>query len=156
MTEDSRFPSNTIHQGHIEAALLNAIRNRSNIDVERGVVPVSLALDDANVGDPAVYPITVEMHHLEKDDIETSQTNAHRVEGDRTIPVEIPVDSDRDLVVKVDSRAGTTEKVRAKYLIACEGSHSWTRRQLGFVMEGESKDEFWGVIDVLPITNFPE
>ena len=119
-------------------------------------MPVSLALDDANADDPAAYPITVEMRHLGKEDIKTSQINAHRVEGDRTVPVEIPVDGDRDLVVKVDSRAGTTEKVRAKYLIACEGSHSWTRRQLGFVMEGESKDEYWGVIDVLPINDFPE
>ncbi len=30
---------------------------------------------------------------------------------------------------------------------------SWTRRQLGFSMEGGQTDYIWGVLDVIPITN---
>lgn len=135
---------------------MEAIRNRSNIDVERGVEPVSLKVDQAHVDDPRAYPITVELQHLEKDATEISQTNAHRIEGGRTVPVQIDRSGNKDLVTKDDLRAGTKESVRVKYLLACEGAHSWIRRQLGFVMEGESKNEFWGVIDVVPVTDFLE
>lgn len=125
--------------------------------MERGIEPVSLQVDEVNVDDPVVYPIIVELHYLENDVVETTQTNAHRVEGDHTIPVVGSGQSDNDgLVANSDPRAGTKEMVQAKYLLACEGAHSWTRRQLGFTMEGESHDEFWGVIDVVPITDFPE
>ena len=46
------------------------------------------------------------------------------------------------------------EKIRARYVVGCDGAHSWTRRQLGFQMEGEQTDFFWGVIDLIPITDF--
>ena len=46
------------------------------------------------------------------------------------------------------------ETIKAKYLIGCDGAHSWTRRQLGFKMEGEQTDFVWGVIDMIPITDF--
>ena len=46
------------------------------------------------------------------------------------------------------------EMIRAKYVIGCDGAHSWTRRQLGFQMEGEQTDFVWGVIDLIPITDF--
>ena len=46
------------------------------------------------------------------------------------------------------------EKIRAKYVVGCDGAHSWTRRQLGFQMEGEQTDFVWGVVDLIPITDF--
>lgn len=48
------------------------------------------------------------------------------------------------------------ETVKAKYLIGCDGAHSWTRRQLGIQLEGEQTDLIWGVLDIIPITNFPD
>lgn len=41
-------------------------------------------------------------------------------------------------------------------MIGCDGAHGWTRRQLGFQMEGEQTDFIWGVLDIVPITNFPD
>ena len=38
----------------------------------------------------------------------------------------------------------------------CDGANSWTRRQLGFKMQGEQTDFIWGVLDIVPITNFPD
>ncbi|OOF99515.1 hypothetical protein ASPCADRAFT_393357 [Aspergillus carbonarius ITEM 5010] len=47
--------------------------------------------------------------------------------------------------------------VQAKYLIGCDGAHSWVRKQLGLALEGDrTPDEHWGVIDCIPITNFPD
>ncbi|KAL8958998.1 MAG: hypothetical protein Q9183_005721, partial [Haloplaca sp. 2 TL-2023] len=38
------------------------------------------------------------------------------------------------------------ETIRAKYVIASDGAHSWTRAQLGFQMEGEQTEYVWGVL----------
>lgn len=48
------------------------------------------------------------------------------------------------------------QTVKAKYVIGCDGAHSWTRSQLGIKMNGEQTDFVWGVIDIIPITNFPD
>ena len=61
-----------------------------------------------------------------------------------------------DVAYNFKGPGGVTETVHAKYMVGCDGAHSWTRRQLGFEMEGEHKDLAWGVMDVIPITDFPE
>ena len=38
------------------------------------------------------------------------------------------------------------EMIRAKYVVGCDGAHSWTRTQLGFQMEGEQTEFIWGVL----------
>ncbi|KAK5169329.1 uncharacterized protein LTR77_005304 [Saxophila tyrrhenica] len=46
--------------------------------------------------------------------------------------------------------------IQCKYLIGCDGAHSWVRGQMGLVMEGEQTESVWGVMDVIPVTNFPD
>ena len=36
------------------------------------------------------------------------------------------------------------------------GAHSWVRKALGIAMEGEQTNYIWGVIDIIPHTNFPD
>ena len=48
------------------------------------------------------------------------------------------------------------ETVKARYLIGCDGAHSWTRRQLGIKMIGDQTNFVWGVLDMIPLTNFPD
>ena len=36
------------------------------------------------------------------------------------------------------------------------GAHSWVRKMLGIAMEGEQTNYIWGVIDIIPHTNFPD
>jgi flavin-dependent dehydrogenase len=68
----------------------------------------------------------------------------------------LAADDTDDLIRKSKGKTGTSEVVHAKYMIGCDGAHSWTRRQLGFSMEGEQTDFIWGVLDIIPITDFPE
>ncbi|KAH9832559.1 FAD binding domain-containing protein [Rhodofomes roseus] len=49
-----------------------------------------------------------------------------------------------------------TEVVHAKFLVGCDGAHSWVRRQFGITMEGEQTDYIWGVLDLIPDTDFPD
>jgi len=52
---------------------------------------------------------------------------------------------------------GENKVIRAKYLVGCDGAHSAVRRSMpGTEMEGESVDVFWGVLDGVIETNFPD
>ncbi|KUL88788.1 hypothetical protein ZTR_03505 [Talaromyces verruculosus] len=67
--------------------------------------------------------------------------------------------SDYPVTVKVKDLANSnqeTEIIRARYIVACDGSRGWTREQLHVPMETHSEESTWGVIDIAPITNFPD
>ncbi|KIM94699.1 hypothetical protein OIDMADRAFT_135710 [Oidiodendron maius Zn] len=53
-------------------------------------------------------------------------------------------------------RDGKEEIFEAKYVLGCDGAHSTVRRSLGFNMIGDSSDSTWGVMDIFPLTNFPD
>ena len=40
--------------------------------------------------------------------------------------------------------------------MGADGAHSWVRNQLGFQLQGDSTDYIWGVLDIVPITDFPD
>ncbi|PYI25887.1 hypothetical protein BP00DRAFT_451690 [Aspergillus indologenus CBS 114.80] len=57
----------------------------------------------------------------------------------------------------VELRLDTDSVVRTKYLIGCDGAHSWVRKQLGLSLEGKSAGNGdWGVLDCIPTTDFPD
>ncbi|CAZ83949.1 unnamed protein product [Tuber melanosporum] len=52
---------------------------------------------------------------------------------------------------------GRDRITRARYLIGCDGAHSAVRRSMpGNKMQGESVDVFWGVLDGVIETDFPD
>ncbi|KAJ5567895.1 hypothetical protein N7450_010381 [Penicillium hetheringtonii] len=51
---------------------------------------------------------------------------------------------------------GKNETFVAKYVLACDGAHSTVRKALGYKMVGDSSDAVWGVMDMIPQTNFPD
>jgi phenol 2-monooxygenase (NADPH) len=53
-------------------------------------------------------------------------------------------------------KAGTIEKVRARYIVGCDGARSAVRGFLGRATEGDSARQAWGVMDVLAVCNFPD
>ncbi|KAL1955230.1 hypothetical protein VTO42DRAFT_8889 [Malbranchea cinnamomea] len=57
------------------------------------------------------------------------------------------------VTAKKDSKE---EKFEAKYVLACDGAHSTVRKALGYQMVGDSTDAIWGVMDMIPRTNFPD
>ena len=57
-----------------------------------------------------------------------------------------------------DELENKTEVVRAKFVVGCDGAHSWVRKSMGFTMDGEQTDYIWGVLDMWPdeSTDFPD
>ena len=58
----------------------------------------------------------------------------------------------------VDSgvRRGETRVVRAKYVVGADGARSAVRAAIGGSLQGNQSDHAWGVMDVLPVTDFPD
>lgn len=46
------------------------------------------------------------------------------------------------------------ETIHARYLIACDGAHGWIRSRLAVPNEEKSEESTWGVLDIIPITDF--
>ncbi|KAI1454262.1 putative phenol 2-monooxygenase [Annulohypoxylon moriforme] len=155
----SRFQQSVIHQGRVERFFLDNIRkySKNTIQVERGVLPESLEIDESKVEDDSAYPVTVKLRHLtEEESTPEQQINGSKVSDGIFRSNLIHEDDENDLIQKSKSRAGTGEIVHAKYVIGCDGARSWTRRALGFELHGEATDFIWGVLDIIPITDFPD
>ncbi|KAF2455021.1 phenol hydroxylase [Lineolata rhizophorae] len=161
----SRFQEVVLHQGRIERFFLDHISKHSSLRIERGVLPEALAIDEGSVDDPLAHPITVTLRHLTEEEATPHQA-AGAASGSKNANGEQPSDGlfrsnlaedDTDeLIRKSSGREGSTEVVRCKYMVGCDGAHSWTRRQLGFEMQGEATDFIWGVLDIIPLTDFPD
>lgn len=150
----SRFHEVVLHQGRIERFFLDSLKEHSDIEVERSVLPESLELDISKVEDYDAYPISVKVRHLTEEEAAPSQKGSSISNG--LFRSNLAPDDTDELIRKNKEKPGTVGTIYAKYMVGCDGAHSWTRRQLGFQMEGEQTDYVWGVLDIIPITDFRE
>ena len=54
------------------------------------------------------------------------------------------------------ARAGTEVRVRAKYVVGCDGARSAVRQSIGRELHGDTANHGWGVMDILAVTDFPD
>ncbi|KAJ5682531.1 hypothetical protein N7462_005696 [Penicillium macrosclerotiorum] len=157
---ESPFRNMLLNQGRIERFLLDSMRQHSDLEVERGVIAESLEYNDELEGDPDAYPITVKLRTLDEEEANPSSISQkgdgsnHLNSGFKRSSL-LPDDWD-DLIRESRRKQTKTEIVKAKYLIGCDGAHSWTRKQVNIPLVGSSTDHIWGVIDVVPISDFPD
>jgi phenol 2-monooxygenase len=146
----SRFNGSVVHQGRIETWISDAIEEFSNgeIKVDRPVLPEALDMDD---GVDAEYPVRVVLRKLPDDNADPEQFG-HKVQNG----LYRQFDGDQNQQNGLNGGADDLEVVRAKYVIGCDGAHSWVRKQLGIEHKGETTDFLWGVLDILPITDMPD
>src|SRR5664279_774459 len=53
-------------------------------------------------------------------------------------------------------RQDQEERVRARYVVGCDGSRSSVRQAIGRSLVGDVANQAWGVMDVLAVTDFPD
>ena len=150
----SRFRQAVLHQGRIEFFFLDSLKEYSNIEIERSVLPEQLEIDHSKADDEHAYPISIKVRHLNNDEATPIQNGSNVPDG--LFRSNLAKDDTDDLIRKSRGKDGTTEIIHSKYMIGCDGAHSWTRRQLGVHMQGEQTEFIWGVLDIVPITNFPD
>ncbi|KAJ6009156.1 hypothetical protein N7499_000890 [Penicillium canescens] len=162
----SRFQQVVLHQGRIERFFLDAIKEHSDILVERGVLPTAFEFDATKADDFNDYPINVTVRSLSDEESTPQQQQQHHKSGDGKETTasdglfrsNLAADDTDDLIraAESDPRVDRVESIKAKFLVGCDGAHSWVRRQLGYQLEGDSTDYIWGVLDIVPITDFPD
>lgn len=127
------------------------------IRVERMVLPTSLSIDEADDGDDDAHPVTVTLRHLTEEEATPTQRLSNLSDG--LFRSNLAGDDVGDMLARSAARNGhgpREEVVKAKYVVGCDGAHSWTRKSLGpeYEMQGEMTDYIWGVLDIIPITDF--
>ncbi|KAJ5088705.1 hypothetical protein N7456_012321 [Penicillium angulare] len=140
----SRFHESTLSQAQIEEYLMEYVRDRRNIEVKRETTPTSFEINYETINDRDAFPIRVTLENA------PSRPNVTLDNVDTS-------DSELSEAPSYDSGyAGMGTTVEAKYILGCDGAHSWLRKQLGLRLEGESYDDSWGVLDIIPLTDFPD
>ncbi|KAJ5674938.1 uncharacterized protein N7477_004872 [Penicillium maclennaniae] len=160
----SRFQQVVLHQGRIERFFLDAMKEHGDLTVERGVLPVSFKFDETKAGDFNEYPISVELRTLSDQESTPSQRQQHHKSADGQEEIledglfrsNLVADDTDDLIRSAENTTNQKELIKAKFMVGCDGAHSWVRNQVGFKLEGDSTDYIWGVLDIIPITDFPD
>ncbi|KAJ7918198.1 FAD binding domain-containing protein [Mycena leptocephala] len=138
----SRFRHCVLNQGRIEDFLIDCMKT-GGLTVERSMSPLSLEYNDSTTES---HPVTVKVQHLIPDE-EISDPSSGLYRSN--------IISDEDF--NRSTQQGTKiENIKAKYVVGCDGARSWTRKQLGFALEGDSANIYWGVMDARPITDLPD
>ncbi|KAI1112382.1 FAD binding domain-containing protein [Nemania sp. NC0429] len=161
----SRFTESVLHQGRMESFFLDAIAASyphpgspaHQIRVERKVIPTSLFIDENQVDDDNAHPLTVTLRHLSEEEATPARQLGNLSNG--LFRSNLARDDVASMIQQSSERKDAREEVvRAKYVVGCDGAHSWTRKTLGtdFEMHGEMTDSIWGVLDIIPITDFPD
>ncbi|KAI1124597.1 FAD binding domain-containing protein [Nemania abortiva] len=161
----SRFTESVLHQGRMESFFLDAIAASyphpasptHQIRVERMVIPTSLSIDEEKVDDDDAYPLTVTLRQLSEEEATPTQRLSNLSDG--LFRSNLLDDGIAPIIEKTNGHKHISEEiVKAKYVVGCDGAHSWTRKTLGkdFEMCGEMTDFIWGVLDIVPITDFPD
>jgi phenol 2-monooxygenase (NADPH) len=65
-------------------------------------------------------------------------------------------DVDHPVQATLRTSDGSKVQVRSKYLVGADGAHSAVRNSLGISMDGETSDHVFGVIDLVPQTEYPD
>ncbi|KAK3312221.1 FAD binding domain-containing protein [Apodospora peruviana] len=148
----SRYNGSVIHQGRIEQWFIDAIDgfSKGTMKVERPILPDSLDIDESRIHDQTAYPVTVKVRKLAEQDAHPEQYG-HRVQNG--LHRQFGGEEDNRTAAADDS---AYETIHAKYVLGTDGAHSWVRKQLGIVPVGETTDHVWGVLDIVPITDFPD
>ncbi len=124
------------------------------IRVERNVETQRLQFDETVSTSSDDYPITLDVCYKSQERDSTRKSGAY-ANGASKPDCDRIGQALRSTPGEVGQFAGAdVETIKAKYLIGCDGAHSWTRTQLGLSLEGESTEHVWGVMDIVPLTNF--
>lgn len=51
---------------------------------------------------------------------------------------------------------GQIETVKCRYVVGCDGARSAVRKSINLLLEGDSANQAWGVMDLLAVTDFPD
>lgn len=151
--DHSPYHNTRLSQGRIERFILDSINECSDLRVERSVITESFEYDEKLAADANAYPVTINIRTLGSEELNTPNSDKQSFENELTREDLLPDDWE-DLTQRGNQK-DKVETIRAKYLIGCDGAHSWTRKQLGISTEGSNTDHIWSVLKPVPAMEKP-
>jgi phenol 2-monooxygenase (NADPH) len=113
---------------------------------------------------PHVVLNQARVHDFYLDAMRRSATKLEPHYGRTVIAVEPATDRNDDITPRVTVSLQRTEsqhqeqveRVKARYVVGCDGARSIVRAAIGRELRGDSANHAWGVMDVLALTDFPD
>ncbi|GAA1122516.1 FAD-dependent monooxygenase [Citricoccus alkalitolerans] len=112
------------------------------------------------------YPhVIVNQARMQEMLLAKASKSASRLEVDygfKAVGVDIPEDAEARVTVTLEvtdqdgKGTGTTRAVQARYVVGCDGARSVIRTSIGRSLHGDAQNHAWGVMDILPVTDFPD
>jgi phenol 2-monooxygenase len=131
------------------------MKTNNGLIVERAVEPQSLSIDNTVIDCLDAYPVTVVVRHLPQDNVSENEAVTTGGPESGLYRSNMFADDAEDAIPQNRQQAGQNETIRAKYVVGCDGARSWTRKQIGYELEGENSSAYWGVMDARVLTDFP-
>lgn len=132
-----------LNQGRIEQFVIDSIQEDSLITVERGVIAESLEYNASLENDFQAYPITVKLRTLNEEEANFGPNSESETARSGWHQSNLCPDDWNELIQQSKNRRARVETVKARFLIAGDGAHSWTRKQLNIPFEGRNIDDVW-------------
>ncbi|KAI5996972.1 FAD binding domain-containing protein, partial [Pisolithus albus] len=119
----------------------------------------------------ARFPFKIGLHQGAIEDAFLDSMAQHNLKVDRPVkPLDIELSQDQEQLRSLSSYpikvtlahldgatdAEKLEVVHAKYVVGADGAHSWVRKAFGITMDGDQTNYVWGVVDMVPDTDFPD
>ncbi|KAK4184066.1 putative phenol 2-monooxygenase [Podospora australis] len=122
-----------LQQSRVEHHMLQNLLSHENIDIQYNTTPIAIDVDTSCTHEADAYPVKVRLLRAKRSKslVNGAGDNAH---GSETFE----------------------ETLLAKYVVGCDGAHSWLRKQLDVKLEGDLTDSVFGVVDFVPKSNFPD
>lgn len=128
----------------------------NKLEVERATLPISFDFDRSRSQDFDAHVVEVRLQHLSDEEAAPAGVGTSDVQNG-LFRSNLFADDAEELERQQHARStGATEKIRAKFVVGCDGARSWVRKQVGLQLEGEAMNAYWGVIDAMPVTDFPD
>ncbi|KAL8883087.1 MAG: hypothetical protein Q9198_000010 [Flavoplaca austrocitrina] len=140
----------------VESLLLDNVEKFRGKSVEYSKVPLNVAIIDED----DQYPVQVELQSTEASMSvkvgEAHERRSHLDHGPRKKRRILAQKHHHSGSVVTRIKNSHPETIRAKCVVGCDGAHSWTRKHFGIPFRGQRTHDVWGVMDVIPLTNFPD
>ena len=110
---------------------------------------------------PHVLINQARVHDMFLDNMRRSPTRLEPDYGYKVKDLSVnPDSSDYPVTVTLEhtspGQEGRTTKLRANYVIGCDGARSSVRSAIGGALHGDAAHHAWGVMDILAVTDFPD
>ena len=133
----SRFPQLSLSQGVPEQILCDYL-HAHGVQVERCTTLETLEIDQNATAQEDSHPVQVKLRNDAEEGISVEARTPPEMRADTAIPLDYT----------------KREILSAKYVVGCDGGHSTVRQQLDIKHEGEKTTKHFGVMDIVPLTDF--